>query len=162
VEQGTRFVPQTLRYLGVSKSLLRDATQDVFLVALRRLGDFEGRSLLRTWLYGICVNVAYEYRRRDRMRTCGALEEVLPEVLATASQETELERAEWRRSLIALLDELDESQRVVFVLYEIEELSMREIADALGCPLQTAYSRHKSAKTRVIEAFRRLRAKEVA
>ncbi len=43
-----------------------DAAQDVFLVALRRLDDFEGRSSLTTWLYGICVRVAHGYRRRER------------------------------------------------------------------------------------------------
>lgn len=154
-EQGARFVPQTLRYLGVSKGVLQDAVQDVFLIALRRLGDFEARSSLRTWLYGICVNVSHEYRRRARRVTYESVNEASPEVASAASQDLELERNEWRRSLFALLDELDESQREVFVLYEIEELSMREVAEALDCPLQTAYFRHKSAKKRVLKAFRR-------
>ncbi|HMA94797.1 MAG TPA: RNA polymerase sigma factor [Polyangiaceae bacterium] len=158
-EQGARFVPQTLRYLGVSRDVLSDAVQDVFLIALRRLGDFEGRSSLRTWLYGICVNVAHEHRRRARKATYESLTEESPDVVAAASQENELERAEWRRSLNALLDELDENQRAVFVLYEIEELNMREVADALACPLQTAYFRYKSAKQRVLKAFRRSEAR---
>jgi RNA polymerase sigma-70 factor, ECF subfamily len=154
-EQGARFLPQTLRYLGVPNDLLLDAVQDVFLIALRRLEGFEARSSLRTWLYGICVNVAHEYRRRARKGIYESPVDALPEVAAAASQETELERAEWRRLLSGLLDELDENQRAVFVLYEIEELSMREVADALACPLQTAYFRHKSAKKRVLKAFRR-------
>lgn len=155
-QQGARFVPQTLRYLGVSGDALPDAVQDVFLVALRRLDGFEARSSLRTWLYGICVNVAYEYRRHAKRAAREPLEEALPAIVAAASQELELERSEWRRSLMALLEKLDENQRAVFVLYELEELTMREVAEALSCPLQTAYFRHKSAKKRILDAFRRL------
>lgn len=154
-EQGAHFVPKTLRYLGVSKDALPDAIQDAFLIALRRLSDFEARSSLRTWLYGICVNVARAYRRRARKGVYESLVDALPEMVAAASQEAELERAEWRRSLLALLDELDENQRAVFVLYELEGLNMREVAESLACPLQTAYFRHHSAKKRILKAFRR-------
>lgn len=155
-EEGVRFVPHTLRYLGVPAGVLMDAAQDVLLVALRRLGEFEGRSSLRTWLYGICVNVAYAYRRRARKSNIESLVEAIPEAASVASQECDVGRVESRRVLNALLDQLDEAQRAVFVLYELEQLSMREVADALNCPLQTAYSRHKSAKKRVLAASRRL------
>jgi len=151
-EQGARFVPQVLRYLGVPEASVLDAAQDVFVVALRRLHDFEGRSALKTWLYGICVRVAHGYRRKSR--ACReALVDVLPEMTVPAAQEDEVQRTEWRRQLTVLLDQLDEPQRDVFVLYEIQRLSMKDVAEALGCPLQTAYSRHKAARTRVIEAF---------
>jgi RNA polymerase sigma-70 factor, ECF subfamily len=153
-EQGARFVPQTLRYLGVPDGLLGDAAQDVFVVALRRLDDFEGRSSLTTWLYGICVRVAHDYRRRSRSNR-EFLVDGLPEPAAPALQESAVEQGEWRRALCTLLDELDEGQRAAFVLFEIQRLSMKEVADALGCPLQTAYSRHKAAQARVLEAFRR-------
>jgi RNA polymerase sigma-70 factor, ECF subfamily len=153
-ELGARFVPQTLRYLGVPEGTLLDAAQDVFLIALRRLDDFEGRSTLTTWLYGICVRVAHNYRRRNQSSR-ELLVEALPELTAAAQQESAVEQGEWRRALAALLDQLDEGQRAAFVLYEIQRLSMKEVADALGCPLQTAYSRHKSAQARVLAAFQR-------
>jgi RNA polymerase sigma-70 factor (ECF subfamily) len=79
----------------------------------------------------------------------------MPEGTAPAHQETAMEGAEWRQALGRLLDQLDENQRAAFVLYEIQQLSMKEVAEALGCPLQTAYFRHKSARDRVLEAFRR-------
>jgi RNA polymerase sigma-70 factor (ECF subfamily) len=72
-----------------------------------------------------------------------------------AHQEVALEQSEWRRDLGALLDALDENQRAAFVLYEIQQLSMKEVAEALDCPLQTAYFRHKSARERVLAAFKR-------
>jgi RNA polymerase sigma-70 factor (ECF subfamily) len=59
-----------------------------------------------------------------------------------------------------VLASLDEPQRAVFVLYEIEQLTMKQVAEALGCPLQTAYSRHQAARAQVLAAFARLRAGE--
>jgi RNA polymerase sigma-70 factor, ECF subfamily len=153
-EQGARFVPSTLRYLGVPEGVVLDAAQDVFLVALRRLDDFEGRSTLTTWLYAICVRVAHGYRRR-RHDGRESLVESLPEVASPAQQEAALECAEWQQQFDVLLDELDESQRAVFVLYEIQHLSMKEVAEALGCPVKTAYYRHKSARSRILDGFRR-------
>jgi RNA polymerase sigma-70 factor (ECF subfamily) len=152
-ELGARFVPQTLRYLGVPEGALLDVAQDVLVIALRRLDDFEGRSTLKTWLYGICVRVAHDFRRRDRSNR-ELLVEQMPELTSPAEQESAVEQGEWRRTLGALLDQLDESQRAAFVLFEIQRLSMKEVADALGCPLQTAYFRHKSAQVRVLEAFK--------
>lgn len=153
-ELGARFVPQTMRYLGVHESAVMDAAQDVLLIALRRLDDFEGRSTLKTWLYGICVRVAHDHRRRNN-NSRELLVEQLPELSAPAHQETAVEQGEWRRTLGVLLDELDENQRAAFVLFEIVRLPMKEVADALGCPLQTAYFRHKSAQARVVEAYKR-------
>jgi RNA polymerase sigma-70 factor (ECF subfamily) len=54
-----------------------------------------------------------------------------------------------RALLLAALDDLSPEQREVFVLHEIEELSIPEVAEALSCPLQTAYSRLSSARTRI-------------
>lgn len=153
VEQGAGFVTHTLRHLRVPEPMVHDAAQDVFVVALRRIGDFEGRSSIRTWLFGICLRVALRYRRvaaRERRET---VVEELPEVAVGPDQEAEFRRAEGRRALDAILGQLDEAQRIVFILYEIERLSMKEVAEAVGCPLQTAYYRHQSARKRVLEAF---------
>jgi RNA polymerase sigma-70 factor (ECF subfamily) len=160
-ELGARFVPQTLRYLGVPEQTLRDAAQDVLVVALRRLDDFEGRSTLSTWIYGICIRVGHDYRRKNQSNR-ELLVERMPEMTAPAHQEAAIEQAEWRQRLGALLDALDENQRAAFVLYEIQQLSMKEVAEALGCPLQTAYFRHKSARDRVLEAFKRHKAEGAA
>jgi len=81
-EEYFAFVWRSLRALGVSRSALDDATQDVFVVVHRRLSDFEGRSSLKTWLFGIACRVAANHRRsRERtshegveVRTIEALE----------------------------------------------------------------------------------------
>ena len=58
--------------------------------------------------------------------------------------------------LDGILTGLDEDKRAVFVLYEIEQLAMAEVAEAVGCPLQTAYSRLHAARAEVTAAAARL------
>ena len=73
------------------------------------------------------------------------------ETTTAATQETILSQRQVLRRLWAALDDIDPAQRAVFVLYEIEELTMAEVAEAVGCPLQTAYSRLHAAR-KIVEA----------
>lgn len=82
----------------------------------------------------------------------------LPIVAAEASQFDEVVRGELRGTLNEILDELDEDKRVVFVLHEIEELPMKQIAEIVSCPLQTAYSRLHAARRLLVDALERRKA----
>ena len=141
-------VTRTLRYLGVPESDLMDAAQEVFLVVDRRFREFEGRSTLSTWIRQICLRVALSTRRRRGRRREEVLEHP-PDPGVEADQHAGIERREQRALLNGLLDALDDDQRAVIVLYEIELLPMREVAETVGCPLQTAYSRRKAALDRL-------------
>lgn len=124
----------------------------MFVVVHRKLDSFEGRSTLRTWVYGICLRTASDYRRRAHVRREQSVEEV-PTTSFEADQEHAIERSRHRKRLLELLDALDEEKRQVFVLYEIEELDMKEIAEAMGTPLQTAYSRLRAARQMLARAL---------
>jgi RNA polymerase sigma-70 factor, ECF subfamily len=145
-------VGRTLRYLGVPESELMDAAQEVFLVVNRRYREFEGRSSLSTWIRQICLRVALSTRRRRGRRREDVLEQP-PDAGVDADQHALIERREQRAVLNRLLDALDDDQRAVIVLYEIELLPMREVAETVGCPLQTAYSRRKAALERLRAAL---------
>jgi RNA polymerase sigma-70 factor (ECF subfamily) len=145
------FVWRTLRRLGLSPADADDATQEVFLVVNRKLADFEGRSSVRTWLYGISVRTAFSSRRRARPAPAPE-----PEPSSVAAPDEQVALAEARAMLDRALEQLDPDKRAVFVLYELERLSMAEIAEALGCPLQTAYSRLHAARARVTETVAKL------
>jgi RNA polymerase sigma-70 factor (ECF subfamily) len=149
---------RALRRLGVAEADVEDVCQQVFITIDRRLGSFEGRSALGTWIYGICVRTAAADRRR-RKRRREELVAAAPEVATEPPQIAELER----RHALALLDEvleaLDEEKRAVFVLYEIEELSMKEVAVAVECPVQTAYARLYAARAQFEAALRRAEAR---
>lgn len=145
------FVWRTLRHFGISDADVDDVCQEVFVVVHRKLPGFEGRSALRTWLYGICFRVAKDHRSRAYIRREVAVSEPPPHAVP-ASQDSDYARAEARLMLQGILDLLDEDKRAVFVLYEIEGLAMREVAEVVGCPLQTAYSRLQAARKLVLEA----------
>jgi RNA polymerase sigma-70 factor, ECF subfamily len=148
------FVYRVLLHLGVPEDRIDDASQEVFLVVLRQLPAFEGRSTPSTWLYGICRNVAHSERRRLR-RTPEVPTDELPETVVQAAQEGDLWARRAHARLIWALGELKEEQRTVFVLYEIEELTLEEIAAAEGAPLTTIHSRLKAARERVQALLRR-------
>jgi RNA polymerase sigma-70 factor (ECF subfamily) len=150
-----QFVWRILGKLGVFQSDIPDVCQDVFVVVYRRLEDYDGRASLRSWIYGICVRVAADHRRRRAGRR-EQVEDPLPEPALSSHQEGDLERRRAEAMLSATLAALDEEKRAVFVLFELEEFSMSEVAAAVGCPLQTAYSRLYAARKAVTSAFRRL------
>jgi RNA polymerase sigma-70 factor (ECF subfamily) len=117
----------------------------------RRLASFDGTSL-RGWLYGICVRVASDYRRSARVRR-EVLTDTLPETAGFADLAESLDRERSARRLMTALDALDEPKRAAFVLFELEELTLAEVAEAVGAPLQTVYSRIKAAREQIRRAF---------
>lgn len=143
--QHAPFVYRVLRRLGVSEADVEDVCQEVFMVVHRRLPEFEGRSQLRTWIYAIALRRASTHARRAyrrlEMPTAAA-----PELHTPDDPSTVLEQRRARALLDALLDALAEDKRQVFVLYELEELDMREVAAIVGCPLPTAYGRLYAAR----------------
>jgi len=151
-----RYVWRCLRQLGVRDADAEDVCQEVFLTAQRKLSSFEGRSSLRSWLYGIALRVASDYRRSAYVRRERATSEPLEPSGTGPAAGSALEPAEARPTLLALLATLDDDRRAVLVLYEIEGFPMREVAEIVGCPMQTAYSRLYSARDALKAAARQL------
>lgn len=134
-----------LRRLGVPLSMVDDATQDVFLVVHRRLGEFERTDALRSWIYGVAVYMARYYRRK----AARALSHDPETCLVDEHSASPAEHAENRQALelvYAALSKLSDDHREVFVLSDIEELSCPEIATLLKLPLNTVYSRLRHAR----------------
>jgi RNA polymerase sigma-70 factor (ECF subfamily) len=144
-----------LRRLGVPQASLDDAVQDVFLVAHRRLADFEGRSSPRTWLAGIAIRIAKDYRRRLSRK--GALDGLSADIPDPAPGPVDLaSRSEAARLVDRILRGMDDIKREVFVLAEIEQFTMPEIAEVLGINVNTAYSRLRLARAQFEEAVAKL------
>jgi RNA polymerase sigma-70 factor (ECF subfamily) len=152
------FVWRSLRRLGVPVNALDDATQDVFVIALRRRNDFEGRSAIKTWLFGIAWNVARNLSRSKTRR-----EDPLSDAIVDGrdfGQEEAAARAEAVATLYELLDGLDEDKRAVFVMAELEEMGAKEIATVMGVPENTVYSRLRAARSAFEAGLRRSKAKD--
>jgi len=151
-DDNVAFVWRSLRRLGVREASLKDAVQDVFIVVHRRLQDFDERAQVRTWLFRICMHTAKDQRRRAHVRR-----EVFDDASvdqAPSSGKTPVELMEDREALLlfdAALDRLPMDQRAVFILFELEEMTGERVAECLGLPLGTVYSRLRRSR----ETFRR-------
>ena len=131
-----------------------DACQEVFTVVYRQLPSFEPHAPLPAWIYAITWRVARDHRRRGR-RKPEVLSDTTPDTPASDDLEAALDRRQQRERLLALLDRLDEDRREVFVLYELGEMTMNEVAAIVGCPPQTAYARLYAARRDLEAAVKR-------
>jgi RNA polymerase sigma-70 factor (ECF subfamily) len=155
------FVWRSVLRLGVPLSHVDDVVQEVFLVVHRKLAGFEGRSTLKTWLYGITLRIARIHRVRSRRVADGqVLEAEQVRAPEGARPDERAQSAEAARLVREILDGLDDEQREVFVLAELEELSAPEIAEVLGAKLNTVYSRLRLARAAFAEAAARVRARD--
>ncbi len=137
------FVWRVLRTLGVREPQLEDAVQDVFVVVHRRLGEFEGRAAITTWLFAIARRVASAHRRK----TSGDRTEELVDVHAGGTDTfAAVARAQAAATVTRILESMDEDKRIVFALVELEQLSVPEVAKMLEINLNTAYSRLRLAR----------------
>jgi RNA polymerase sigma-70 factor (ECF subfamily) len=155
-----RFLWQSLRRLGVAPADVEDVCHEVFVVVHRKLAGFDHRSSIRTWIYGIALRCASDYRRRGVRREIPTAD--VHDQHVTGTQVDTVALGEARALLDTLLDGLDADKRAVFVLYELAELPMADVADIVGCPLQTAYSRLHAARRQVERGLDRLQARDSA
>ena len=155
------FVWKSLQRLGVRDADLEDVLQEVFVVVHQRLATFDGTSKMTTWLFGISLRVASAYRRRGfrRKETCVA-EPPEDRERHSTSPEDAMAAAQTRQRLSDLLDELDLEKRAVFVMFEIDELPCEEIAQIVGVPVGTIYSRLHSARKDFQKALSRMHARD--
>lgn len=157
-EEHARFVWLTLQRMGVSPADLDDVAHDVFVVVHRRLDSFDNTSRITTWLFGICLRLASNYRRRRRrtpseaflrarMRDDAAIPASADEMVALRQDRATAER---------VLAELSVEKRAVFMMFEIEGLSCQEISELMGVPIGTVYSRLHAARGQIEAIVSRL------
>jgi RNA polymerase sigma-70 factor (ECF subfamily) len=140
------FIWRSLRRLGVSPGEVDDGVQQVFMTAARKLAAIR-QGCERSYLFQTALRVASDHRRSRRRRPEVPLEgphEEIVDTLPDASTLLELRRA--RQRLDEILDEMPLDLRVVFVLFELDEMTAAEIATLLELPAGTVASRLRRAK----------------
>jgi RNA polymerase sigma-70 factor (ECF subfamily) len=154
------------RFLGDREEAL-DVSQEVFVHAYRGIGGFRGTARVYTWLYSIAANLA-----RNRLRDLGrkgrnvttsleALREQAPGVVESGREAGPNPRdaamtEELRETLQQCLNELPEHYRLAFVLRTSEDLSYEEIAEIMGCPVNTVKSRLNMARQKLRDRLKEL------
>ena len=150
-----RYYPVTmifLRKLGVGESDLEDASQEVFLQMHRYLPRFRGNAELKTWLYRLCITQARHLRRRRRMgEALRSWFSLSPGSVNPGSAGFCEESA--RRRMLAALETLSEDDRLAVVLYDLEGLAGRQVAEILHCKEATLWRRLHYARKRFVSAL---------
>src|SRR4051794_18573421 len=159
------FVWRSARRLGVNPASTDDVVQEVFVVVHRKLAQFEGRSGLKTWLFAILLQIVRRHRRTFQRKEAPnvSLSPIDFEAIPDTSVPNPLEAAETveeLRLLDSLLAELDDDKREVFVLVQIEQLSLADVAEIVGENPNTLYSRLRVARRDFEGALTRHRARE--
>lgn len=162
-EHEYRYVRATARRLGIRERELPDLIHDVFVTVHRKLPEFEEGRPVRPWLFGITFRVVVGHKRRleyRREELAGDDEDERADDAPRADQQ--LEDEERRRMVHDALEALDDDKRAVFVLHEIDEVTIPEIAVALDLPKNTAYSRLRLGREEFRRALSRIAARQSA
>ena len=143
------FVWRSLRRLGVCDVSVDDAVHDVFVVAARRLHEFEGRAAITSWLFAVAVRVSKHQRRavaRHRRRKDALAAEV---DAVPGAHGGGFARQDAARTLHAMLERLDDDLRHVYILMELEQMTGPEVAALLSLKVPTVHSRLRSARAQL-------------
>jgi RNA polymerase sigma-70 factor (ECF subfamily) len=159
------YVWQSVLHLGVRRDRVDDVVQDVFVVVHRRLPDFTRQSTVKTWLFGIVLNLVRHERRSLRRKPDSDMTNCTPELdwLVEATDRGPFDsvaKAEALETLQGLLDQLDDEKREVFILAELGQMSASQIAEITGANINTIYGRLRAAQREFENAVRRYRARE--
>ncbi|MGO9711276.1 MAG: RNA polymerase sigma factor [Polyangiaceae bacterium] len=149
------YVWGSLRRLGVRPSEIEDQVHEVFLRVQRHLGDYDPSRPAKPWLFGFAFRVASDHRRlaRHRVEVLGASIEAAD---STRSAEECLEADEQRAWVEEALEALDLDRRAVLLMHDVDEIPIPAVAEALGIPSGTAYSRLRMAREDLASALTRV------
>lgn len=146
-----------LRRMGAPSLHLEDLVHDVFVIAYQRLADYDRSRPARPWLFGIALRRHWSFSQRVAVRR-----EVDAELEGVADHgpgpDQRLDERERSGLLLGAIQQLDLDQRAAFVMHHLEGCTAPQVAEALGVPLNTVYSRLRRARERVERAVREAQA----
>jgi RNA polymerase sigma-70 factor, ECF subfamily len=162
VQEHYDFIWRLLSRLNVATAEVDDAAQQVFMVLVSRDGLTIKVGSERAFLYGVALRVAKEFRRK----TLSQLNHIVPdpEALVDRSPDVEAmaERSRARETLDRILDHMPDSLKEAFILFELEDMSVPQIAELLAIPTGTVASRLRRARAQFQKAVAELRGQQEA
>lgn len=149
----------TLRRLGVAERDLADVAQELFVTVHRLLDDYDPTRPIRPWIFGIAYRIVLRHRRQAK-HAREVLDDDVDDVDLAPLADVAIERAETRELVRAAIQQVELTRRSVLVLGDLEGVPIPQVAETLGIPLNTAYSRLRRARADFARAVLRLRAEE--
>jgi RNA polymerase sigma-70 factor, ECF subfamily len=152
--------------MGVPQADAEDVVQEVFVTVYRRLSEFEGRAQLKTWVFTIAVHLVQHYFRTHARKPGDCASAKGTEIQSLVDQRedgpaNQVERRERYDALDRVLGQLDESKRLVFVLAELEQLTLVEIGEVVGANPNTVATRLRAARQAFEKALARFQTREL-
>ncbi|MDJ0763569.1 MAG: RNA polymerase sigma factor [Myxococcota bacterium] len=141
------------RILGPFRTEREDVVQEVFFQVYRSIGRFKGESSFATWVHRIAINVTYSYLRRPRLSKQALTPTALNTLSTRDMSENKIDARRAVQQMYALLEQLSVKNRVVFILYEFQGLTLDQIAQTLKIPLNTASSRLRRSRETLMQAL---------
>jgi RNA polymerase sigma-70 factor (ECF subfamily) len=141
-----------LRKLGVRSDHIEDVSQEVFLQMHRYLPGFRGEADLKTWMYRICISEARRHRRKERVA------QLVTTLLGQPGTSSESTGLEWdpesaAKRVLSGLSALPERRRTILILFDMDGLSGAQIAEIVGCSVQSVWRELHYARAGFLEAF---------
>ena len=155
------WICKQVRRLGVPERDALDVSQDVLVELYRTWDQYDESRPLRGWIFGFVFRVTSAYRRRAEHRLVTVVAEPTAAPDARCAHHA-LEQREELELVQAALDAIPEGRREVFLMARIEEMPLPEVAEVLEIPLNTAYSRLRTANQEFAEAVKRMRLRQRA
>jgi RNA polymerase sigma-70 factor, ECF subfamily len=152
------FVWRNVRRLGAEDEWADDAVQEVFLVAARRLAEFEQRANPKTWLFAIALRVVQRLQRNRQRYQKRVTRYAAAHSVSAVNDPWDRDYA--ARLLRRLLEQLSEEKRIVLILAELEGFTSAEIARAVGAKQGTVDSRLRQARLDLTRLLTQLQRKE--
>jgi len=140
-----------------------DITQEVFIEVYRSINKFKGNSSISTWIYRISVNKSLDFlRKKKRKKRFGIIsslftnEDKNKEIIQIANFEHPgvlIEQKENAKLLFRLIDDLKDKQKTAFILFHIEDLNQKQIAEIMGISSKAVELLIRRAKIKLKEKF---------
>ena len=129
----------------------RDATQEAFMTALRKLSSFRGEAAFTTWIHRVTVNACYDIlRRRQREPVSDPAEEPHATASPFDHAEATAQAIDVQRALARVPDDF----RAALILHDVQDLPYEEVAEALGVPVGTVKSRIHRGRVALARALK--------
>ncbi len=139
------YVWKTLSRLGARPTAQEDLAHDVFATAFRHWESYDSARPLRPWLFGIAYRVVLDWKRKAQNTRESASDSIELTDSAPSSEE-KVSREQGLALARGAIEALEIDRRAVFIMHELDEQPMPEVAEALAIPLNTAYSRLRLAR----------------
>ena len=140
------------RILGPGRTDRDDVVQEIFLQTYRSIGRFKGESSFGTWLHRVAINVAYSHIRRKSRREDMGSDYRVSSVPDERFDEKRIDARRAVKLMFDMLERLAAKNRIVFVLYEFEGLTLDEISRYLDTPINTVASRLRRSRKILMQA----------